>query len=329
MVAKRANVSIATVSHVINGTRYVSEETKAKVLKAMEELNYVPNSFAQGLRSKESKIIGLLIPIVEDETTNIFFMKMAQGIEKTLKKEGYNLIVSNTNENIEDEKAQIKIFNSRQIDGLIIVPTADDQSYMKDIVNDNYPVVFVDRRPKGLKKDYIISDSFQGSYDAVNLLIRKGHHKIGLISGKLIPYTQAHIRYEGYRKALEDANLPLDDSLVKVGNSKFEVGYQLTKELLNGQTDITALFVSSNIMAMGAMRFLIDNNIKIPDEIAVIAFDNYEWTKVTNPPLTVINQSSYELGVKAAEVILRKIKKPSQSYREYKLPTKLIIRNSC
>ncbi len=325
-VAQHAQVSTATVSHVINETRFVSEETKARVLKAMEELNYTPNPAAQSLRSQKTKTVGLLIPILEDETNNIFFMRVARGVEHVLKQNGYHIMLGNTNESLDYELEQIKYFTSRQVDGLIIAPSAGNHEYITEVSDDNCPVVFVDRKPDGVKGDFVLNNGFQGSYDAVKMLISKGHRKIGMLSG-LLNLSPAQERLAGYRKALDDNGIPQDENLILIGESSFDSGYEMTRKLIEG-SDVTALFIASNAISMGSIGYIQDKGIKVPEELAMIGFDNYNWAGVSNPPLSVINQSDYELGVKAAEVLLKKLQKPSNRFKEYRLPTQVVIRTS-
>lgn len=325
-VAQHAQVSTATVSHVINETRFVSEETKSRVLKAMEELNYTPNPAAQSLRSQKTKTVGLLIPILEDETNNIFFMRVARGVEHILKQSGYHIMLGNTNESLEYEMEQIKYFTSRQVDGLIIAPSAGNHEHIAEVIDDNCPVVFVDRKPDGVKGDFVLNNGFQGSYDAVKMLIDKGHRKIGMLSG-LLNLSPAQERLAGYRKALDDHDIPQDENLILIGESSFDSGYEMTRKLIEG-SDITALFIASNAISMGSIGYIQDKGIKVPEELAMIGFDNYNWAGVSNPPLSVINQSDYELGVKAAEVLLKKLQKPSNRFKEYRLPTQAVIRKS-
>lgn len=325
-VAELAQVSTATVSHVINNTRFVSEETKERVLKAMKDLNYIPNSAAKSLRSQKSKTIGLLIPILEDETNNIFFMRVARGVEHILKQNGYHIMLGNTNESFEYEAEQIKNFIYRQVDGLIIAPTAGNHEYLSEIINDDCPIVFVDRKPEGIMGDFVLNDGFKGCYDAVKMLIEKGHRKIGMLSG-LLYVSPAQERLAGYRKALSDYNISLDEDLILVGESSFKSGYEMARQLIE-HSDVTALFVASNAIAMGCIGYIQDKGIKVPDDLAIIGFDNYVWANVTNPPLSVIHQSDYKLGIKAAEVLLKKLRKPSKRCKEYRLPTQLITRKS-
>lgn len=195
------------------------------------------------------------------------------------------------------------------------------------MIKGTYPVVFIDRRPQGYQRDCILADGFKGTYEAIDLLISKGHRKIGYITAEL-GLTTSDERFDGYKKVLTDHNISVNDSFTKVGKSTFEDGYELTREIIP-DNHITALFVANNVMTMGAMGFLQEKNIKIPNELAIIGFDDYEWTMVTTPPLSVIKQPSYQLGEKAAEILLEKIKNPSNDFREYRLPTQLVLRGSC
>ncbi|RBW70860.1 LacI family transcriptional regulator [Bacillus taeanensis] len=324
-VAEKAGVSTATVSHVINQTRYVAEETKVKVLQAMKELDYRPNSVARSLRSAKSKTVGLLVPVMGTDTSSFFFMSIAQGIESKLREYGYNLILSNSNEQFENEQEQIKAFNAQLIDGLIMAPTGNNHAYLDETLSGTYPVVFIDRKPKGYKGDCVLVDNFTGTYEAVEMLIKKGHKQIGFISGTLGLSTSDE-RLEGYKKALIDNDILVQQSFIKVGDASFEIGYQLAKRLM--EEEITALLVSNNVMTMGAMAYLQEKQTNIPEELAVIGYDDYDWAKITTPPLTVIKQPAYELGEKAAEALIDRINNPNQSYRENRLSTELVIRKS-
>ncbi len=327
-VAQKAGVSTATVSHVINDTRFVAEETKRKVYDAMKELDYRPNSVARSLRSRKSKTIGLLVPILLDDTSNFFFMSIAQGIQSYLKDHGYNLIFSNSNENLKDEIEQIKVLNSQFIDGLIIAPTNHKYDYLQDGLGQDYPVVYIDRQPNIQQGDSILVNNQQGAYMACKYLIKKGHKKIGYISGEL-GYTTSDERLNGYKEALIETGIDINKHFIKVGISNFQNGYELTKELVENE-EITAIFIANNVLSMGAMGYLQEMKVKVPNQIAIIGYDDYDWTKITNPPLTVIKQPAYEIGKKAAEVLLRRIETDNtDSYTEYRLEPELIIRKSC
>lgn len=322
-VAETAGVSTATVSHVINGTRFVSEETRAKVLKAMNQLNYHPNLVARSLRSQKSNIIGLLLPNI----SNFYFTSIALGIENVLRKNGYNLILSNSNENLENEKEQVKVFNAQLIDGMIIASTAGEHSYLYKDLTCNYPVVFIDRKPKNYKADYVVLDNVKSTYDAISILIEKGHKRVGIITGFNRSSTTEE-RIKGYKKAFADHGMDIDDSLIRMGDFTFESGYQIASELVE-HSKASALFVVNSIMTIGSLIYLNEKGIKIPEQIAIVGCDDHKWSRVTNPPLSVVAQPAYELGETAASLLLQRISQPDMDYKEYRLASKIILRNSC
>jgi len=324
-VAKKAEVSTATVSHVINGTRFVSEPTKQKVLESMKELNYQPNKLASSLRSKKTNIIAFIVP----DIANFFFTGIAHHIENKLENEGYSLFISNSGENIEKEKQQFEKLNSHYVDGIIVAPAKGDHSFLKDINKENEcPVVFIDRKPDNINGTSILVDNIRGSYQAVNYLISKGHKKIGIIAG-LPGITTTHERLEGYKKALENNKISINGTYIEIGDSKYNAGYNLSKKLISN-TDISALYVTNNLMCVGAMGYLNDKNISIPEEIAIIGFDDYKWASITNPPLSVISQPIKKISETAVKELMKLINKDEhKNNRVIRLKTKFIIRDSC
>lgn len=303
-VAKAAGVSTATVSHVINETRYVSPEVAKRVKDAMEKLQYVPNMSAFTLRTNKTKAISLLIPLLVNETDCIYFSQIARGVEQVLRAKGFTTMLSNTNDNIEREIEEIKNAKNRMTDGMIITPTQHDQSFIRSM-GINTPVVFIDRPALGLDEfDYVISDTAGGCRDAVSQMIALGHKKIGLL---LCPQFNPDERFEGYRQALQENDITYDSNLVRTGRNTFEEGYRLGKDLLTKSKDMTAVFLATNLMAQGAMRYMHESRISVPEELSVLVFDDYEWSKLHNPPLTTIRQDAYGLGQRAAEAIVTKI----------------------
>ena len=325
-VALKSGVSTATVSHVINGTRYVSDELALKVKKSMEELGYVPNPVARSLRTQSSRTVGLILPILESDTSNFFFMKILYGIQSVLDQHNYNLVLANSRETVTGEEEQLKLFGSQLVDGVIIAPvsekTVDPSVWLGD-----RPSVYIDRRPSNIKLDTVTADSRTGVKQAVTRLISSGHRKIGFLSGLLNISTSIDRRL-GYEDALTDGGLSIDRDLILEGESTFEKGVELTRKLLKEHLEVTAIMVANNILTMGAVAYLQESGVQIPSEIALIGFDDYDWMKVTYPPITVVKQPAFEMGKKAAEILLAKLEHPRSRSREWKLPTELIIRGS-
>ncbi|MDO4276047.1 MAG: LacI family DNA-binding transcriptional regulator [Eubacteriales bacterium] len=329
-VAKMANVSISTVSHVINGTRFVSEETKEKVRQAMESLNYVPNVAAFSLRTKKSKNIGVVIPITKDETSNVFFMQVMQGIETVLSKNGYFLVLSNSKEDIKCEEQEIKNLLMRQVDGVIIASSRGDHSFIHQLLEEK-EYVFIDRVPEGISDvDCIISDGESGSYEAVRYLAELGHRKIGVLCDIIGEYPNSDRRYQGYLKALKDSGIPFRREYVKECQSSIESGYDATRRIME-ETDITALYVVSNVNAMGALQYFREAHISIPEDISMVIYDDYSWAKIYRPPLTVIRQEAFEMGRKSAELLLKRMNEPDllEERGLIQMKTTLIKRESC
>lgn len=325
-VAIAAGVSTATVSHVINKTRYVSDDVTKRVNDAMADLKYEPNLSAFALRTQKTKTIGLLIPLLVNETDCVYFSQVARGVEKVLRNKGYSTILGNTNDDLDREIEEIKFGKKRMVDGMIVTPTAHDQSFIYDLHLKN-PVVFIDRPPQGLKDySYVISDTFGGSCNAISELIKIGHERIGIIINTMFSPDE---RLGGYKMALMENGIPFDPKLLRIGKNEYNEGYQLAGEIIKNNPDMTALFLATNHMAQGVMQYIRDKNIRVPDQLSVLVFDDYEWSRLHNPSLTTIRQDAYGLGVRAAEIILEKIEGSfDKSSEEIRLPMELIQRNS-
>ena len=329
-VAKRASVSISTVSHVINKTRKVNPETKEKVQQAIIDLEYNVNPVARTLRSGSSKTIGVVV----SNLSNAFFLDIALSIDKVLKAHGYGLIYINSNEEREIEKENIQNLMMQNVDGLIIAPVEQDCSYMESLIGSKCPSVFFDRFPGGFKKDCIMSTNFEGAFDGTKLLIEKGHQKIGFI-GSHLDGTMSE-RIEGYKEALHRSGLAVDDALIKTGSG----GSQFLKNLKNGdgnklarylvqEQKVTAFLCGNDLSAVGAVSFLLQNNYRFPEDVAIVTFDDAFWLSMTSPSITAIDQDSEVIGTTAAKVLLDRINKVGDPVREYRIPTKLIVRSSC
>ena len=268
-VASKAGVSVATVSHVVNNTKPVSEKTKARIEAAIKELSYTPNFLAKSLKENRSKVIGLIIP----DISNYYFTEIASIIEQRLNDAGYNMILCNSNENLELEIQHIQQLKAYMVSGMIIAPTTMDFDYRKLVASQDYPIVFIDRKLSTLQGDSIIADGACAVEEAVSYLIKKGHKRIGFIGANRGLSTTAN-RFLGYQNALKKNGIPLDSSLCVFGEPKINPAMSLCSQLFS-QTNISALLVSSSLMSIGAVQFFTKNNIKIPEQIALIGYDDY------------------------------------------------------
>ncbi|MCG5102497.1 LacI family DNA-binding transcriptional regulator [Oceanobacillus alkalisoli] len=322
-VARAAGVSTATVSHVINKTRYVSEETTVRVLQAMEELNYRPNHAARSLRSAKTYTIGLIIPFRKEDTSKSFFMSIAEGIEETLREYGYHLIISNSKEDLKQEIEQLQLLNDQITDGIILASTYSEYQTLEKHILKDHPLVLIDRIPEENQRDSVSIDSYQGVYDAIKYLKKKGYKRIGY-AGANLTISTAKQRLAGYQDAQKDE--PDVENIVFIGEPTYESGYEMAAQLL--LHDLDAIFIANNEVATGIIYYFIENKITIPDDIAVIVFDNFKWTRIVSPPLTVVDQPAYEMGIEAAHMILSRIQSPDKKMKKVVLQPMLIERGS-
>ncbi|MGC8971698.1 MAG: LacI family DNA-binding transcriptional regulator [bacterium] len=328
-VAERAGVSVMTVSRVINNSKYVSQETRKRVEQAMKELGYVPNALAHGLITKKTHVLGLII----SDITNPFFTTIARGVEDTAIKNGFNIILCNTDEDPEKEERYIELLLRKRVDGIILSPSnCNKNNGISLILSKNVPLVLIDRCIKGLEVDCIYSDSFSGAYELTKYLIGLGHSRIGIIVGPKRISTAIE-RVKGYRKALNEAHISIDESLIRWGEKySREDGYINTMSLLKMDNPPTAIFGGNRLITVGVLKAIRELRLKIPEDISVVSFDEVEDISVTTPFLTVVSQNSYAIGIIAAEWLLKRIKgkdKPLDPPQNIVLQPELIIRESC
>jgi LacI family transcriptional regulator len=323
-VAKLANVSTATVSNVINNTKHVSEDLKKKVYESMEALNYKPNEIAKSLKVKQSRLIGILI----SDISNSFISKVVKGIENTLSDKGYNVLLCSTDSDVEKEKEYLNVLMGKRIDGLIISSSGEGNHY-DDLLKAHVPLVFLNRCPEHLPSNMVMTNNVKGAYMATEHLIKHGYKKIATITGPK-QFSTGRDRYIGYKRALEDYAISYQDELVFEGDFTIESGYELTKKLIESEMKTDAIFIANNSMSLGAYKYIKEQGLKIPQDIALYGFDDPEWADVVDPPLSGITQPAFELGVYAAQKMINVILGTCPETREVKyLDPSMIIRKSC
>lgn len=322
-VAEEADVSVATVSHVLNGTRYVSGELTRRVEEAMEKLGYRPNAVARSLKTNKTQTIGL----IASDLSNPFFSSLLRGVEDRALKENYSLIVCNTDETLDKEKLYIDVLSGRKIDGLLIAPTGKSDENLKSLQKRDIPLVFIDRKAKGMEVDAVLSDNVSGAAAATRHLLGLGHRRIGIILG-LKSVSTSRERLEGYRRVLEEEGIEYDSDLVKQGYSQVTGGAQAAGELLSLNNPPTAIFSTNNLMTIGAMQGLTSNNLSCPEDISLVGFDDFEWSSTFKPRLTTVAQAPYDIGANAAEILFKKIEGIITEVKEIRMPTKLKVRDS-
>lgn len=255
-VAKLAGVSTATVSRVVNNDPRISEDTRAKVLKCIDYLDYKVNNIARSLKTNRTYTIGFIAP----EISNEFFMNIARGVEDEASKYGYSIIICNSNESVEEEENRIRLLCEKCVDGIIIIPSSNEGKHFNYLKELNIPVVLTDRLVENFQSDAVLVDNINGTYSAIEHLINMGYRRIGFISGDL-KLTSAIERYEGYKRALKDYCIPYDSNIVKFGDFHVKCGYDLMKELYEDQNTPQAVFISNYFMHIGATKYLLEVNM--------------------------------------------------------------------
>ncbi len=302
-VAERAGVSVATVSHVINGTRKVAPETAERVRRAMEELDYHPNAVARSLRTRKTQVIGVVV----SDITNPFFATLVRGAEDAALEAGYSIFVCNSDETLEKENRYVQVLRRRRVDGMLLAPVGGGENpAVRKLARQGVPFVFVDRRAPGVEADAVLSDNVGGAYLATKHLIERGHERIGIVLG-IRGATTSEERLAGYRRALEEAGIPLAEELVVWGGYRVEGGRRATAKLLSLTPPPTAIFSTNNLMTVGVLQELFARGVRIPDQVAVVGFDDLEWAEMANPPLTAVAQRPHEIGYRAVRLLLDRL----------------------
>ncbi|WNB92162.1 LacI family DNA-binding transcriptional regulator [Bacillus sp. NEB1478] len=324
-VAKLANVSIATVSRVINNQGGVRKKTEDRIQKAINELGYIRNAAARTMKKKETKTVGVIVPDIK----NPFFPIVMAGIEQKAREKGYFTILSSTSESQVVEEEIVKNFIERGVDGVIITTANEDSDHLKVLENQRIPIVAVDRSIQNLNVDTVLVDNEKGTYQAVQHLILQGHKKIAIICGPLNT-TPAFKRLIGYKKALDDYGIPFNEQYVIHGDFQEQSGYEGTKELFSLDERPTAIFSSNNLMSIGSVKALQDLNWILGKEVSFIGFDDIDIATFMNPKLTVVARPMNTLGELAFQLLHERISfKGNVPKREYMLSPELKIRDSC
>ena len=321
-VAKLAGVSRMTVSRVINDSGYVNEKTRERVQRAIAELDYVPNALARSLRFKQTKTLALII----SDITNPFFTTLARSVEDAASEQGFSVIFCNTDESRDKETEYLSVVVQKQVDGVLLVPAFSSLESVKFLQDCGVPFVVLDRRVPGQDVDVVRCDSELGAYQLTRHLLDLGHRRIAALSGSR-QVTTAADRVAGYRRALVEAGLE-EQAIEYYGDYTAKSGYEMAKQAL-ATVQPTALFGANNFIIIGALRALKEANLRVPEDISVVAFDDLLEVTGLEPFLTVIRQPAYDLGQRATSLLLDRLSGAELSDpHEILLPTQLIIRQS-
>lgn len=321
-IARIAKVSTSTVSHVINGTRFVSDEMREKVMSVVRELNYQPSALARSFKLQQTKTIGMLVTA----SNNPFFAEVVAAVEHYCAQNDYNLILCNTDGDCARLQKGLQTLLQKQVDGLLLMCT---ETHLQEHTTFHLtvPTVIMDWWPVELSADKILEDSEHGGYLATKCLIQNGHRKIGIITGNL-QKPLALNRLNGYKKALLEAQIPLNEHWVVESHFDFQGGVAGMEKLLQQNELPTAVFACSDTIALGIYQTAWRYHLRIPQDISVIGYDDINLAQYLAPPLTTIHQPKVELGKMAVEMLLARIKSPEQENQTVMLQPHLIVRSS-
>ncbi len=321
-VARVAGLSQATAARALGGYGYASPDAVERASDAARRLGYTPNGVARALVSRATRTVGLVVGDIE----NPFFAAAARGLADALEGEGHTVLLANSDEHRAAEQRAIEALRSHQVDGLVLasVGRADDLN----AIAASSPLVLLDRSIRGVRADSVTVDNRAGARRAVEHLVTLGHRRIGIVSDHPSIASSAE-RLAGYRRALKDAGLPDDPGLVSIGGSTREDGHRAARALLDRADRPTALFTSNNFMTYGAVLALRELGLSVPGDVALVGFDDLDWTVLVDPPLTVVSQPVAELGATAGRLLLARIGGDESPPRRVRLPAHLIVRGSC
>lgn len=331
-IARLANVSDSTVSRVLNNQPDVNEKTRQRIQEIVKRVGYRPDAIARSLVTGQSKTLAF----VTEDIRNPFFAEVARGLEDAAAEYGYQIIYCSTDSNVDKEKMYIDMLLAYRVAGIVFTSFSGNQAIINEIIKCNIPYVFVNRYYNETPGDCVLIDNYRGGYLATQHLIKLGHKRIVHLGGGSVSFTRLE-RKRGYKQALKDAGIKYNEKLVKTikGTLKYNTGYEITKEILK-EEKFTAIFALNDLIALGAWAACLEEGKKIPENIAIVGFDNIDFTAFPTVALTTINQPKYEMGHKCMEILKERIEGDStdrtdraDNFKKIIFTPELIIRKSC
>jgi DNA-binding LacI/PurR family transcriptional regulator len=326
VVAEKAGVSKTTVSRILNGNyAHTTEETRKRVLKVIEDLDYRPNALAKGLKSMKTNVIGIVLSNLK----NPFWSTVLEGVERTCQSLGYNLMICNSNEEPEKEEQYIREFQTRQVDGIVINPTVRNLKLYQKLVDAKYPLVIINRSIPNLDTHHVVVDNVKGSFIAVDHLLKQGRKKVVVFVFRN-PYVSTwKERLEGYQAAFLTNGLSKDDYRIHQLDQQNDSVKDSALHFFREYPDTDAVFSTSNIITLEVIEAIKELNLRIPEDIAFVSYDETVWTRHLNPPLTTIRQPGQQMGEIAAKILIKTIEEKDQQYHKtVVLQPELIVRKS-
>lgn len=323
-VARLAGVSTTTVSHVINKTRFVAETTQEKVLDAVKQLNYAPSAVARSLKCNTTRTIGMLVT----QSTNLFFSEVIDGVESYCYRQGYTLILCNTGGIYEKQRDYIRMLAEKRVDGMLVMCSDLTEELLEMLESHpNIPKVIMDWGPETSQADKIIDNSEEGGYLATKYLIEKGHKAIACLSGHFVK-AACQERIAGFRRAMAEANLPVNDDWILEGNFECDTAVLAADKILAMDTRPTAVFCFNDTMALGLMSRLQQRGVRVPQDMSIIGYDNIELAEYFSPPLTTVHQPKRRVGKNAFEILLERIKDKEHERRTFEMHPEIVERDT-
>ena len=324
-VARASGVSYATVSRVLSGYEFVKESTRIRVMEAVKQLGYVVNLQARSLVSGRSRIIGLLVPNLD----NSYVGTIMQGIDQELERANYDLMLYTSHRHPGNESFYVSAIANGLTEGLLLVAPLVPTTYLEALRERNFPCVLIDQADTTEHSSVVEATNWQGAYEATRYLIRLGHTRIAYITGALV-VRSAVDRLRGYKAALADCDIPFREELVIEGDYQQQTSYEITKRLLQSvDSPPTAIFASNDLSAFGAMEFAREFGLRIPDDISIIGFDDIPQASLVHPKLTTVRQPLEHMGQVAVKLLLERIEDRNRPPQRVTLATQLVIRDSC
>lgn len=323
-VAREANVSMATVSRVVNGNPNVKPATRKKVSEVIERLGYRPNAVARGLASKKTTTVGVIIP----DISSTVFAELARGIEDIATMYKYNIILSNSDQNLDKELHLLNTMLGKQVDGIVFMSGNITKELVDEFDKSSVPIVLAGSIEESEKIPSVNIDYEQATYDAVNTFIEKGHKHIGFVVGPLIEPINSHMKLKGYQRALSDAGIDFKEELIVEGDYTYDSGLEAFGKLLEAETRPTAILSGSDEMALGIIHGVEDRGYNVPDDFEVISSDNTRLSVMVRPKLTTIVQPLYDVGAVAMRLLTKYMNKEEVKEHIVVLPHRIEQRDS-
>jgi LacI family transcriptional regulator len=323
-VAREAGVSMATVSRVVNNNPNVKPQTRKKVFEAIEQLGYRPNAVARGLASKKTTTVGVVIP----DISNSIFAEVARGIEDIANMYHYNIILCNADKKKDKEIRVVNTLLEKQVDGLLFMGGVVTDEHNQAFRTSSVPIVLCATTDEQGAIPSVDIDHESAAYDAVSLLIAKGHRNIAMIAGSLQDPALGYARFQGYKRAMTEAGLKVLDEMIRSGNYRYESGVEAMNYFLESDNRPDAVFAATDEMAIGAIHAIQDHGLKVPDDISVVSIDNTRMASMVRPQLTTVAQPMYDIGAVSMRLLTKLMNKENVEQTRIVLPHEIIQRKS-